>query len=68
MQVNGHKIEVNCEQQTIHGAVICLLGDTPGSNFIGGFKEGVGFALRKCRRCLAVASDMREEVIWLVVS
>jgi hypothetical protein len=35
-----------------------MVGDVPASNFIGGFKEGVGFALRKCRRCLAVKTDM----------
>jgi len=65
LQDNGYEIEINGEMQCIYGAVICLLGDTPGSNFVGGFKEGVGFSLRKCRRCLAVASDMREEVIVL---
>ena len=42
---------------------MCLLGDTPGSNFIGGFKEGVGFSLRKCRRCMAVSDDICEKVL-----
>ena len=27
----------------IHGAVVCMCGDTPASNFVAGFKEGVGF-------------------------
>ena len=26
----------NNEMMTIHGVVLCLLGDTPGSNFLGG--------------------------------
>ena len=43
---------------TLHGAVVCICGDIPASNYIGGFKEGVAFALRKCRRCLATADDM----------
>ena len=43
---------------TIYGAVICVVGDIPASNFIGGFKEGVGFSLRKCRKCLATKSDI----------
>ena len=34
----------------------------PASNYIGGFKEGVAFALRKCRKCLATADDMRTKV------
>ena len=32
---------------------VCSIGDVPASNFLGGFKERVGFALRKCRMCLA---------------
>ena len=47
----------------IHGAVLCMMGDTPASNFIGGFKEGVGFALRKCRMCMATSTDIGAKVI-----
>jgi len=36
--------------------------DIPASNHIGGFKEGVGFALRKCRRCMATAADLQDKV------
>ena len=39
-----------------------MAGDTPASNFIGGFKEGVGFSLRKCRQCYATSSDMSVKV------
>ncbi len=46
----------------MHGAAVCMCGDTPASNFVGGFKEGVGFALRKCRMCLATAADLRIKV------
>jgi len=42
----------------IHGAVLCLCGDVPASCHVGGFKEGVGFATRKCRRCLATNADI----------
>ena len=31
--------------------------DISASNYIGGFKEGVAFALRKCRRCVATADE-----------
>ena len=47
---------------TIHDAVLCLLGDTPGSNFLGGFKESVGLSLCKCRRCLVTKEDMSQKV------
>ena len=39
------------------------MGDTPASNYIAGFKEGVGFSLRKCRMCLATGSDISEKVM-----
>ena len=39
-----------------------MCGDTPGTNFIAGFKEGVGFSLRKCRMCLATATDISIKV------
>ena len=42
----------------MHGRVICLCGDIPASNYIGGFKEGVGFSLQNCRRCMATSIDM----------
>ena len=42
--------------------MLCVTGDVPASNFLGGFKEGVGFALRKCRMCLATQSDMSTKV------
>ena len=47
----------------LHGSLICVLGDTPASNFIAGFKEGVGFSLRKCRMCLATEHDITTIVI-----
>ena len=42
-----------------------MRGYIPASNYIGGFKEGVAFALRKCRRCLATGDDMRAKVYYL---
>jgi len=62
IQEGGHKIQVNGEEITLHGGVICLCGDIPASGHVGGFKEGVGFALRKCRKCMARAADMSNKV------
>ena len=38
-------------------------GDTLASNFISGFKEGVGFAYRKCRACLAIDDEIQKVFI-----
>ena len=44
----------------VAGKIRCFIGDdvlwtgeTLGSNFLGGFKEGVGGALPICRHCMA---------------
>ena len=39
-----------------------MLADTLAAHSIGGFKSGVGFALRKCRNCLATQTTMNTEV------
>jgi hypothetical protein len=58
---DGVQINVNGNSVQVHGAVLCVCGDTPASNFLGGFKEGVGYSLRKCQCCLAVTENMRTE-------
>jgi hypothetical protein len=58
---NGVQLNVNGNPVQVHGAVLCVCGDTPASNFLGGFKEGVGYSLRKCQCCLAVTENMRTE-------
>lgn len=40
------------------GTLIVVVADTPAANQIGGFKEGVGFASRKCRTCNCSADEM----------
>ena len=62
MQEEGYPLHVGSEVMTVRGGAISMLGDTPGSNFVGGFKEGVGFALRKCRQCMATSTDIGEKV------
>ena len=47
----------------VHGAVLVMLADTLAAHSIGGFKSGVGFALRKCRDCLATAATMTLKVL-----
>ncbi len=56
--LQGYSLSLsNGQLLTIYGALLCLVGHIPA---IGGFKEGVGFALRKCRMCLATGSSMSE--------
>lgn len=42
-----------------------MLADTVAAHSIGGFKVGVGFALRKCRNCMATAETMAKMVIYI---
>ena len=42
-----------------------MLADTLAAHAIGGFKVGVGFALRKCRMCMATKDSMSEKVMIL---
>ena len=44
------------------GAVLVMLADTQAAHSIGGFKIGVGFALRPCRDCLATRETMSIKV------
>ena len=39
------------------GGLIAVIGDTPALQVIGGFKEGVSFAYKKCRTCEVVAGE-----------
>ena len=61
-KAHGLNIQLQDQSLTLHGAIICVCGDIPASNYIGGFKEGVALSLRKCRWCLATADDMRAQI------
>lgn len=52
MSSGGLQIEANGKQYNVEGAVVMAPADTPAANSLGGFKEGVGFAYKKCRTCL----------------
>jgi len=45
---NGHPFNVGKGVWYIRGALLAVIADTPASQAIGGFKEGVGGARRKC--------------------
>ena len=46
----------------LRGDLIAVVGDTPAMAKVGGFKEGVGFTLRKCHHCMAYGSQMQAKV------
>ena len=48
--------------KNVKGTVLVLLADTLAAHQLGGFKIGVGFALRKCRLCMATADDVQNKV------
>ncbi len=41
---------------------MAFVGDTPAVNQVGGFKEGVRMAMRKCRHCMATHDQIQEKV------
>ena len=48
---HGVRFQVNGCQQMYFGSLLMMTGDTLASNWIGGFKEGVGGAYKFCRTC-----------------
>ena len=42
--------------------LLLLSADTVAAHHLGGYKVGVGFALRKCRDCMAIADDIQSKV------
>ena len=56
---DGLKIFKNGQQYTFRGTVFLVLADTQAAHQLGGYKEGVGFSLRKCRDCMATFNDMQ---------
>lgn len=59
---DGLTIVKNGQQYTFHGTVLLALADTQAAHQLGGYKEGVGFSLRKCRDCMATFTDMQTKV------
>ena len=49
-----------------YGSITLVPGDNLASQFIGGYKS-LASARRKCRHCMAVASDMNTKVSQFLV-
>ena len=55
----GIEIENECGKSIIRGAMLAFVADTLAAHMLGGFKEGVGFSLRKCRHCMIEFDNMQ---------
>lgn len=62
MSQEGLSVVVGGQEHKFHGTVTVTLCDTQAAHQLGGFKVGVGFALRKCRDCMATHSDIQTKV------
>lgn len=47
----GLDVIVNNAHHNVKGLLVMVTADTPASNCLGQFKEGVSFALKNCRMC-----------------
>ncbi|XP_068704496.1 uncharacterized protein [Montipora foliosa] len=47
----------------LRAAVLAVIADTPASQAVGCFKEGVGGAKRKCFHCMATWEEMQEHFV-----
>ena len=62
LKPGGYTMIIQDSTYNVEGALVASVGDTPAVNMAGGFKEGVGAAMRKCRHCLATNSQIQIKV------
>ncbi len=51
LENDGIQMELHGSSHLIKGTLVVAAADTLASNWLGKFKEGVGFALKNCRHC-----------------
>ncbi len=61
---DGISVSMSGKTYKFYGSVLLLLGDTLAAHDIGGFKVGVGFALRICRHCMATRELSQTKVCF----
>ena len=61
MQQIGIEIEINGSKQTVYGALVMVPCDTLAAQWLGGFKEGVAFAVKPCRTCEVTRVDLKRK-------
>lgn len=50
---------IRIKATTVFGDLVLCPCDTLAAQWLGGFKEGVSFALKGCRTCTGSASEMK---------
>ena len=59
----GVQLYVNGRQQLVQGFLAIFPADTLAAQWIGGFKEGVGFAFKPCRTCEVTHEGMKNVLL-----
>jgi hypothetical protein len=67
MANGGVLISLNGIDHLIEGTLVIAPCDTPAAQWLGGFKEGVGFAYRGCRMCDLTGTDMKKVYSYLEI-
>ena len=55
----GVDFKVHGEVVRLRGALLAVIADTPASQLLGGYKESVGGAKRKCHHCMTDFDEMQ---------
>lgn len=53
-------------ERIFRGTLVAFSADTLGSHYVGGFVEGVGTSLRKCRSCWCIGADVYLKVFFVI--
>ena len=57
---SGYPFEIAGGKVYLHGSVLAVLADTPARQALGGYKESVGGARRKCCHCVTDWESMQQ--------
>lgn len=57
----GYDFQVHNGIIRLRGVLLAIVADTPASNMLGGLKESVGGAKRKCRNCMGGFEDIQSK-------
>jgi len=63
LATGGIVFQLHGQSRLIHGGLLMVCADTPAAHWLGGFKEGVGFAHKICRSCDASETSMRTNML-----
>jgi len=63
LRSTGINVKVNGTNTTVHGDLVMCPCDTLAAQWLGGFKEGVSFALKACRTCTASSALMKTKFL-----